>query len=178
MKNSFLRKPVVQSIIASLLCILLGLLIGYIVLLCINPAGAWDAICEVVKNFMHYSKQNLRLKNFGNTLVKTAPLLMCALSVLFSYKVGLFNIGAAGQYVVGSCAALYGALALQLGWFACILLALLCGAIYGALVGILKAYFNVNEVISGIMLNWIGLYGTNMVLSKVKETTKKMKKSE
>ena len=170
MKNSFLRKPVVQSIIASLLCILLGLLIGYIVLLCINPAGAWDAICEVVKNFMHYSKQNLRLKNFGNTLVKTAPLLMCALSVLFSYKVGLFNIGAAGQYVVGSCAALYGALALQLGWFACILLALLCGAIYGALVGILKAYFNVNEVISGIMLNWIGLYLTNMILAPVKET--------
>ena len=170
MKNSFLRKPVVQSIIASLLCILLGLLIGYIVLLCINPAGAWDAICEVVKNFMHYSKPNLRLKNFGNTLVKTAPLLMCALSVLFSYKVGLFNIGAAGQYVVGTCAALYGALALQLGWFACILLALLCGAVYGALVGILKAYCNVNEVISGIMLNWIGLYLTNMILTTVKET--------
>ena len=82
------------TLISSVLCILLGLLIGFIVLLCINPVGAWDAIMEVIKNFMHYSKQNLRLKNFGNTLVKTAPLLMCSLSVLFAYKVGLFNIGA------------------------------------------------------------------------------------
>ena len=170
-RKNILKNNAVQSLIASLLCIVMGLLIGYIVLLFINPSGAWDAIMEVIKNFMHYSKAALRLKNFGNTLVKTAPLLMCALSVLFAYKVGRFNIGAAGQYVVGVCASLYAALAWGWGWLPCMLLAVLAGAVYGAAVGLLKAYCNVNEVISGIMLNWIGLYATNMVLTQVKETT-------
>lgn len=170
-KKNILKNGAVQSLIASLLCIALGMLIGYIVLLFINPAGAGDAIMEVMKNFMHYSKSALRLKNFGNTLVKTAPLLMCSLSVLFAYKVGLFNIGAAGQYVMGVCASLYAALAWGWSWFPCLLLALAAGAVYGAIVGLLKAYCNVNEVISGIMLNWIGLYITNMLLTQVKETT-------
>ena len=170
-KKNILKSSALQSLIASLLCIVMGMLIGYIVLLFINPTGAWDAIMEVIKNFMHYSKHALRLKNFGNTLVKTAPLLMCSLSVLFAYKVGLFNIGAAGQYVVGVCASLYAALAWGWSWLPCMLLAIAAGAVYGAIVGVLKAYCNVNEVISGIMLNWIGLYGTNMILTNVKETT-------
>jgi len=169
--KKFLKNNAVQSLIASLICIVLGLLIGYIVLLFINPAGAGEAILAVVKNFWNYSRTNLQLKNFGNTLVKTAPLLMCALSVLFAYKVGLFNIGAAGQYVVGACASLYAALAWGWGWLACLLFAMVCGALYGAIVGLLKAYCNVNEVISGIMLNWIGLYTTNMLLANVKEST-------
>ncbi|MBE6910267.1 MAG: ABC transporter permease [Ruminococcaceae bacterium] len=171
MKKNLLKSNAVQSLIASLLCIVLGLLLGYIVLLFINPTGAGEAIMAVIKNFWNYSRAPLQVKNFGNTLVKTAPLLMCALSVLFAYKVGLFNIGAAGQYVVGSCACLYGALALHLSWFPCLLLALIVGGVYGALVGLLKAYCNVNEVISGIMLNWIGLYTTNMLLAGVKEST-------
>ena len=169
--KKILKNNAVQSLLASLVCILLGVFIGYVVLLFINPAGAGKAILEVLKNFMHYSKANLRLKNFGNTLVKTAPLLMCSLSVLFSYKVGLFNIGAAGQYVVGTCASLYAALGFGWNWWQCMLFALLCGGLYGAIVGLLKAYCNVNEVISGIMLNWIGLYTTNMILTKVKEST-------
>ncbi|MBE7002689.1 MAG: ABC transporter permease [Ruminococcaceae bacterium] len=171
MKKNLLKSNAVQSMLASLLCIVLGLLLGYIVLLFINPSGAGEAIMAVVKNFWNYSRANLQVKNFGNTLVKTAPLLMCALSVLFAYKVGLFNIGTAGQYVVGSCACLYAALRLHWGWFGCLLLAILIGAVYGALVGLLKAYCNVNEVISGIMLNWIGLYTTNMLLASVKEST-------
>ena len=103
--KKFLKNNAVQALIASLICIVLGLLIGYVVLLFINPAGAGEAILAVIKNFWNYSRANLQIKNFGNTLVKTAPLLMCALSVLFAYKVGLFNIGAAGQYVVGTSAA-------------------------------------------------------------------------
>ena len=169
--KKFLRNSAVQSLIASLLCILMGLLIGYIVLLFINPAGAFKAILAVIKNFLNYSRSTLKLKNFGATLVKTAPLLMCALGVLFAYKVGLFNIGAAGQYVIGTCASLYAALAWGWGWLPCLLLAILAGGLYGALVGLLKAFCNVNEVISGIMLNWIGLYATNMLLANVKEST-------
>ena len=171
MKKSIWKNNAVQSLLASLLCIVLGLLIGYVVLLFINPGGAGEAIMAVIKNFWNYSRANLQLKNFGNTLVKTAPLLMCALSVLFAYKVGLFNIGAAGQYVVGSCACLYAALAWGWSWLPCLLLAMVVGGVYGAIVGLLQAYCNVNEVISGIMLNWIGLYTTNMLLAGVKEAT-------
>ena len=171
MKKNILRNNGVQSLIASLICIILGLFIGYIVLLFINPAGAGQAILAVIKNFMTYSKASLQMKNFGNTLVNTVPLLMCALSILFAYKVGLFNIGAAGQYCAGAAACLYAALAWQWGWVPCMLIAIAVSAVMGANVGLLKAYCNVNEDISGIMLNWIALYTTNMVLNGVKDAT-------
>jgi simple sugar transport system permease protein len=169
--KKLLKNNGVQSLLASLLCIVLGLFIGYIVLLFINPTGAGEAILDVIKNFFNYSKATLQMKNFGNTLAKTAPLLMCSLSVLFCYKVGLFNIGVAGQYVAGACASLYAALAWGWSWLPCLLFAIAVAALLGVIVGLLKAYFNVNEVISGIMLNWIGLYTTNMILTNVKETT-------
>ncbi len=168
-KTPLLRKSAMQSLLSSLLCVLLGLLVGYIVLLLINPAGAGGAIKAIVENFMTYSRPATRLKYLGNTLVKTAPLLMCSLSVLFAYKVGLFNIGAAGQYVVGAGAGLYCALAWGMPWYVCLVAAVLAGAVLGAISGVLKAYCNVNEVISCIMLNWISLYGVNTLLSQVKE---------
>lgn len=170
-KKNIWKTNGLQSLIASLICILLGLLIGFVVLLLINPNGAWNAVVTLLKNFMVYNKPATRLKYFGSTLAKTVPLLLCALSILFSYKVGLFNIGCSGQYSAGCCVALYAALKWGWSWFPCLLLAILAGALVGAVIGILKSYFNVNEVISGIMLNWIILYGTNTILSKVKEPT-------
>ncbi|MBQ4511505.1 MAG: ABC transporter permease [Anaerolineaceae bacterium] len=169
--KSFLKKPAVQTILASLICIVLGVLIGFIALLIINPSGAWNALMEILKNFWNYSKHTTQMKNLGNTLVKTAPLLMCGLSVLFAYKVGLFNIGAAGQYVAGAGACIYCAVGLGWGWFPCMLASILAGALVGSLSGLLKAYRNVNEVISCIMLNWICLYLVNTLLSKVKNPT-------
>lgn len=166
-----MKNGAVQSLLASLACIIVGLLIGYIVLLFINPAGAWDAILTVIKNFFYYPSKPAALKYFGSTLVKTVPLMLCGLSVLFAYKVGLFNIGAAGQYVAGAGAALYLALALNQPWYVCIIGAMLAGAMLGAISGALKSYCNVNEVISCIMLNWISLYVVNMILTTVKETT-------
>ena len=171
MKKSLLKNNGVQSLIASLLCIVLGMLIGYIVLLFINPTGAGEAIVTVMKNFLNYNRADTQLKYLGNTLVKTAPLLMCALSILFAYKVGLFNIGASGQYTAGACAALYAARQWHWSWLPCMLLAIAAGCAMGAIVGLLKAYCNVNEVISGIMLNWIMLYTANMILANVKEPT-------
>ena len=156
-KHSILKNDGVQSLIASLICIVLGLLIGYIVLLFINPDGAWDAIVTVVKNFFTYKKPTSQLKYFGNTLVKTAPLLMCSLSIIFAYKVGLFNIGTAGQYCAGIALSLYAALGWGWSWLPCMLLAMAGGALLGTISGLLKSYCNVNEVISGIMLNWITL---------------------
>ena len=169
--KKILKNDGVQSLLASLICILLGLLIGYIVLLFIDPSGAGEAIMAVIKNFLTYNKKESQLKYLGNTLVKAAPLVMCSLSILFSYKVGLFNIGAAGQYCIGIACSLYCALALKLPWWVCTLVAVLGGALAGSISGLLKAYCNVNEVISGIMLNWIILYGTNMLLTNVKEAT-------
>ena len=170
-KKSIFRNNGVQSLIASLLCVVLGMLIGYLVLLIINPAGASEAILTVIKNFLTYSKETAKLKYLGLTLVKTAPLLMCSLAILFAYKVGLFNIGAAGQYCAGVALSLYAALAWHWSWLPCMLLAIAGGAVLGALVGVLKSYCNVNEVISGIMFNWITLYLTNMLLTQVKEGT-------
>ena len=164
-RTPFLKIAGVQTLVASLLCILLGLVIGFIVLWVINPEGAWEAISDIVRNFWNYPNQRVQLKYLGNTLVKTAPLLMCSLSVLFAYKVGMFNIGAAGQYVAGAGAALYCALALKMPWYVCIVAALAAGALLGMLSSALKAYFNVNEVISCIMLNWIMLYSVNMLLT-------------
>ena len=171
MKKNILKNSGVQSLLASLVCVILGLLIGYIVLLFINPDGAGEANTAVMKNFLTYSKPETQVKYLGNTLVKTAPLLMCSLSILFAYKVGLFNIGAAGQYCIGVALSLYAALAWGWSWLPCMLLAMLGGALLGAISGLLKSYCNVNEVISGIMLNWIVLYLTNMLLTQVKEDT-------
>ena len=169
--KKILRSQAVQSLLASLLCVVVGMLAGYIVLLFINPEGAGEAILTVIKNYFYYPSKPAVMKYLGNTLVKTAPLLMCGLSVLFAYKAGLFNIGAAGQYVAGAGAALYLALALHMPWYVCLLDAMVAGALLGAVSGLLKSYFNVNEVISCIMLNWISLYCVNMLLTRVKEST-------
>lgn len=167
--KKILKNDAVQSLLASLICIAIGMLVGYLVLLAIEPSGAAEAIMDVAKNFLGYNRTNTQIKHLGTTLVKTAPLIMCSLSVLFSYKVGLFNIGAAGQYVIGACACIYAGLGLGWGWLPCMLFAAVAGAVFGMITGALKAYLNVNEVISGIMLNWIGLYFTNMLLSGVKD---------
>jgi simple sugar transport system permease protein len=169
--KKILKNSAVQSLLASLVCIVVGMLVGYIVLLFINPEGAGTAILTVMKNFFYYPSKAARIKYFGNTLVKTAPLLMCGLSVLFAYKAGLFNIGAAGQYVAGAGAALFLALKLSMPWYVCLIAAMLAGALLGAISGLLKTFFNVNEVISCIMLNWISLYCVNMLLTTVKEST-------
>ena len=163
-KKSLLKNPSFQAILTSLICIVLGLLIGYIVLLLINPAGAGEAIKTIILNFLTRSSAPARAKALGNTLAKTAPLLMCALSICFCYKVGLFNIGAPGQYEAGACIGLYAAIAWHTPWFVSLILAAIAGAVVGSISGALKAYRNVNEVISGIMLNWIILYLTNTIL--------------
>lgn len=160
-----------RTFLASIICIIVGLIIGFIALLIINPSGAFTGIATIIKDWMNYPSGPAAMKYFGNTITKTAPLLMCSLSILFAYKTGLFNIGAAGQYCIGICASLYCGLAFHLPWIVCLLAAIIAGALLGGISGWLKAKCNVNEVISSIMLNWIALYLTNMLLTKVKETT-------
>ena len=166
-KTSLIRNDGFQTLLASLICILGGILVGFIALLIIEPSGAVEAIFAVLKSFFRYPGK-LMLKYFGQTLVRTVPLIMCALSVLFAYKVGMFNIGVAGQYVAGACGCLYAALAWNLPWLHCLLIGMVAAAVLGAISGVLKTQCNVNVVISGIMLNWITLYLTNLILGTVK----------
>lgn len=170
-KRSILRNSAFQTVIASLLCIVIGIFVGYIILLIINPSGAGEAILAILKNFLYYPNKATAMKYFGTTLVKASALLMCALSVLFANKVGLFNIGAAGQYVIGAGACLYCALAWHMPWYVCLIASIVAGALLGMISGLLKTFFNVNEVISCIMLNWISLYCVNMLLSTVKDAS-------
>lgn len=165
---TFAKKDGFQTVIASILCALCGILLGYIILLCINAQNAGTAIGVILKNFLNFKNNDLQIYYLGSTLAKTVPLIMCGLSVLFAYKAGLFNIGVGGQYCIGICVTLYSAIAWQCPWYVCCLLAILAGALWGAVSGIFKALFNVNEVIACIMTNWIALYLTNMALSKPK----------
>ena len=176
-RRSLLRNDGLQTFVCSIICIILGLIIGYLALLVINAEGAFEAIVNVIKNFFKYPSGDARMKYFGSTLAKTAPLIMCSLSILFAYKVGLFNIGAAGQYCLGVAAGLYCAIILGLPWYVCLIVGIVFGAVSGAICGILRSFCNVNVVISGIMLNWITLYLTNLILGQVKSPSSPYTKS-
>ncbi len=153
-----------KSIFSALVCAALGILAGFVILLAINAPNAPKAMATILKNFFYYKKTNMKLFYFGSTLVKAVPLILCALSVLFAYKTGLFNIGVGGQYCLGIGASLWCALEWQLPWFLCVLFAVVACALWGALSGMFKAFFNVNEVIACIMMNWISLYIVNILM--------------
>ncbi len=153
------KKDVLLSIGASLLCIVIGLFVGLIILFCINSENAIDGFIRIVKGGFY-----LAPKGIGSEISQAAPLIMTGLSVAFAFKTGLFNIGAAGQYTVGVFGALFFGIILHMPWYVCLLAAMVFGAIWGAVPGFFKAYFNVNEVITSIMFNWIGLYLVNELM--------------
>lgn len=165
-----------KAIVSAVLCALAGIIVGFIILLVINAENAPKAMATILKNFFYYRRTNMKLFYLGNTLVKTVPLVLCGLSVLFSYKSGLFNIGAGGQYCVGIGATLWCALYWHLPWAACVLVAVAAAAAWGAISGVFKAFFNVNEVIACIMMNWISLYIVNVLMQN--ESVMNVSKSE
>lgn len=165
-----------KAILSAVICALIGILVGFIILLIINAPNAPKAMATILKNCFYYRRANMRIFYLGNTLVKTVPLVLCALSVLFAYKSGLFNIGAGGQYCLGIGATLWCALYWHLPWILCVLLAVIVAAAWGALSGIFKAFFNVNEVIACIMMNWISLYIVNVMMQN--ESVMNTSKSE
>lgn len=143
------------SVMASLTSIAIGLLFGLILLLILNPANAFAGMGRMLtKGFT----------DFGNVLYRAAPLIMVGLAVAFAYKVGLFNIGASGQYTIGAFLALVFAIELQMPWYVCLLVAAVGGAIWGIFPGLFKALFNVNEVLTAIMFNWIGMNLVNFII--------------
>lgn len=146
-----------NAFISSLLAIILGLIFGLIVMLVANPQKALDGFRTVLLG---------GFEDFANVLYFAIPILMTGLSVGFAFKMGMFNIGASGQYTMGMFFALYVGFMFPMDnsfhWILCVLAGMLGGMLWGAIPGIFKAYFNVNEVITSIMFNYIGMYFVDM----------------
>lgn len=141
--------------IVSLISILLGLVAGGILMLFIgsNPIEGYSYLLQgALKN----------LERIGNTLATATPLIFTGLSVAFAFRTGLFNIGASGQMLIGGLFA--SAIGLTFDFSRPILLlvmilaGLLGGALWALVPGVLKAKFNVHEVVSTIMMNWIAYW--------------------
>lgn len=151
-----------KQIVAILLAILCGFIVAAIILSVAgyNPMEAFSALFRGI-----YSKP----KYIANTIIKSTPIILTGLSVAFAFKTGLFNMGAEGQYIMGTIASVtVGVLfdfppVIQIPLI--LLAGMVAGALYGAIVGLLKAYFGIHEVITSIMLNWIALYFNNFVVN-------------
>lgn len=152
-----LKSPSMMKAYASIITIIISLIISLIIFLCISPSDAIYEFFVLVTGGLSY----FGLTGFFDILANAAPLICCGLCILFAFKTGLFNIGAAGQYVMGSFAALVFALHFHAPWYVSTLMAIIFGAIWGILPALLKAFCKVSEVISGIMLNWISLFFVN-----------------
>ena len=173
-------KSGIASLASSLICIVIGLVVGFFLLailawITLVQKGEAVTFGSLINSVMNtgltpllsggfYSKANIMGAGVRTELLKTAPLILTGLSVAFAFKTGLFNIGAAGQFTVGAFGALLCSILLQWPWWACLIVSAVFGAIWGAIPGIFKAYLNVNEVITSIMFNWIGLYGANTIM--------------
>ncbi len=169
--SGFMKKEGVKSVISSVLCILAGVLLGFIIMVLLALFNDRTSIGDAVKGLGillagPFSSGNAAyiVTNVGDMIFYSTPLIMTGLSVAIAYKTGLFNIGAAGQFYMGTLAALMIALNVDtngspamgfLVWLAALLTAMLAGMIWGAIPGFFKAVFNVNEVIVCIMTNWI-----------------------
>lgn len=153
--------PGLTSFFASLISIGVGLLFGFILLLLLNPQFAGQGFMSLVTAGLKSTDK------LAKVLYQAAPLMMTGLSVGFAFKTGLFNIGASGQYTVGAGLALIFAIQFQQPWYVCLLIAMIGGAFWGVFPGLFKALFNVNEVITSIMFNWIAMLAVNLTISNL-----------
>ncbi|MBR6053433.1 MAG: ABC transporter permease [Clostridia bacterium] len=168
-KKGIFAKEGVRSVIASLICILGGLIVGFIVLIFLAMFNENIPLSQAVKGIVTvlsgpFAAGNAKdvLFQLGNMLFKATPLIMTGLSVSLAFKTGLFNIGAPGQYLMGAMGSLLVALSIPttvvpsvIVWILALLAGIALGVLWGAIPGFFKAKFNVNEVIVCIMTNWI-----------------------
>lgn len=160
-------RKMLGSVTPSLLAILAGLFAGFIILLVSNQQNALKGILTILRGGW-----NNGMKGVGQVLYYATPIILTGLSVGFAFKTGMFNIGAAGQLMVGGLVSIYVGISWTflpgaLHWLVALLMGMLAGMLWGAISGALKALLNVNEVISSIMLNYIALYGINFIVKNV-----------
>ena len=159
-----------RSLLSSIISILIGIFVGFlamVIITFISPnnslSDAFGGLKIMFSGPFSSSVSKYVLSNTGNMIFYAVPLIFTGLSVAIAYKTGLFNIGAPGQYIMGTIGALLVALYIpsttRLGgigvWFLALLAGALLGALWGMIPGVLKAFFNINEVIICIMTNWI-----------------------
>lgn len=156
MSEKMLKERKAGSILVSISAVIAGVLAGCILLLAIgkNPIVA-------VEKIIYGALSSPR--RVGQTIAVATQLILIGLSVGFSFKTGLFNIGGSGQMLVGGCVAslwaYYGTnIPRPLYLIIIVVSGLLAGGIWGFISGFLKAKFNVHEVVSSIMLNWTALW--------------------
>ena len=175
-RSGLLEKEGTRTVLASVISILIGLAVGSLLILVMgltNPAlgisSAWDGIRLVFVGLFSTGRDaagsltfGFNSTNMGNMLFRATPLILTGLSVAVAYKTGLFNIGAPGQYLMGTAASLVIALGIStdaapafLVWLLAFLGGILAGALWGCIPGLLKAFLNINEVLACIMTNWI-----------------------
>ena len=180
MKESSLKKlyqkDTTKTILASLISILIGLCLGAVIVFIVslfNPNITIKAGIDGIKlvflgvfctgrNAAGALTFGFSPSNWGNLLFRAIPILMTGLSVAIANKTGLFNIGAPGQYLMGTVGTLYVALSLNTNvipawivWLLAFLAGMLLGALWGCIPGLLKAFRGMNEVLACIMTNWI-----------------------
>lgn len=163
-KNRFDFKSITKSsgfvsLSSALLAIFLGLIFGFFVMLFASPSNAFAGLQYIV--FGGFNR-------IGNVFYFATPILMTGLAVGFAFKMGLFNIGASGQYTMGLFFSLYVGFMWDLPsgihWIVAILAGMVGGMLWGFIPGIFKAFLNVNEVITSIMFNYIGMYLVDMLI--------------
>ncbi len=192
MSTTFLKKDRIQTIISSIICILFGIIIGFIILIIIagktigNVQITWNSTIDAMqllllgifcngRNELGQLIYGWNGSNLGNVLFKAMPLILCGLSVAVAFKTGLFNIGTPGQYLIGAAITLIVALSIPsqninpfIIWILSFIAGTLGGALWGFIPGILKSNFNINEVITGIMTNWISANVVTLLFDKEK----------
>ena len=184
------NKDASKSIASSLISIICGLLIGCFILIIITiiPTKgtslsfntAFDGVQLIFGGVFNTGRNDngmlvfgFNSVNFGDMLFRAMPLILTGLSVAVAFKTGLFNIGAAGQYLMGTAATLILALTIPttvippfIVWCIAFVGGILAGALWGSISGLFKAFLNVNEVITCIMLNWIAANVVTMLFDK------------
>ena len=174
--SNLLEREGTRSVLASVISILIGMLVGSLLILImgfvsedLSFASAWDGIRLVFAGIFSTGRSasgaltwGFNPTSIGNMLFRATPLIMTGLSVAVAFKTGLFNIGAPGQYLMGTAASLMIALSIPtetvpagLVWLLAFLGGALAGALWGAIPGLVKALLNINEVLACIMTNWI-----------------------
>lgn len=155
----------------SLIAILIGFLLGFLVVALTgrSPLDMFYAIVRSITGFnMAKPDKPANLSFVLNWFLDSMPIILTGLSVGFAYRTGLFNIGAEGQFMIGSTLAAFVAFFVDLPLIPhvtlCILAGMLGGALWGFIPGVLKAYRNINEVVICIMLNYCGWHFSNYLI--------------
>lgn len=170
------RKDSTKSVLASLISIIIGMVVGGIIIVIVGLgnsnlgiSGAMEGIRLVFGGLFSTGRNaagaltfGFNSTNMGDMLFRATPLILTGLSVAVAFKTGLFNIGAPGQYLMGTAATLMLALGIPsqsvptwLIWIIAFVGGMLAGALWGCIPGLVKAFLNINEVLACIMTNWI-----------------------